>query len=91
MMHKKEKRVMPEPPLSVGNLAVAHEHVRDLEEGKSALRPPKLRLLQNVAQQELDEEVEVDHRAPAKGILTGLLVSIAIWCLIALGILFAMS
>lgn len=90
-MHKKEKRAMPEPPQTVGNLAVVSESVPGLKEGKSTLRTPTLRLLRNVAQQELGEEVHADRQAPARGILIGLLWSIAIWCLIALAILFVMS
>lgn len=90
-MHKKEKRAMPEPPQTVGNLAVVSESVPDLKEGKDTPRPPKLRLLQNVGPKDSDQEIEADHLAPAKGILNGLLWSIAIWCLIALAILFVMS
>jgi DNA-binding TFAR19-related protein (PDSD5 family) len=72
-------------PQSWGNLALADESLVVLQSPKARTRSPRLRLVQDITEEEV--EVEVDALAPTTGIINGIRLSLTLWSLIGVIIL----
>jgi hypothetical protein len=83
LMQTKGKRETRQYPQSWGNLALADESLGVLHKPNTNPCFPRLSLVQDMT----EEEVEDDALAPATGILNGIRLSITLWSVIALIIL----
>jgi hypothetical protein len=70
-------------PSSWGNLALADESPGVLQTLKAKTRAPRLSVVQDIT----EEEVEGEALAPTMGIINGIRLSLTLWSLIGLSIL----
>ena len=81
LMQTKEQQETRQYPQSWGNLALADESLGVLQKPKAKTRSPRLSLVQDIA------EEEVDALALTTGIINGIRLSLALWSLIGVIIL----
>ena len=87
LMQTKGQRETRQYPQSWGNLALADESLGILQTPKAKTRSPRLSMVQDIT----EEEVEVDALAPMTGIINGILLSLTLWSLIGVIILWLVN
>ena len=83
LMQTKEQREPRQYPQSWGNLALANESLGVLQTPKAKTRSPRLSMVQDIAEQ----EVEIEALALTTGMINGVRLSLMLWSLIGVIIL----
>jgi len=83
LMQTNETRETRQYPQSWGNLALANESLVVLQPPKAKTRSPRLSMVQDIAEQ----EVEIEALALTTGMINGIRLSLMLWSLIGVIIL----
>ena len=83
LMQAKEQRETRQSPQSLGNLALANESLGVLQPPKAKTRSPRLSMVRDIA----EEEVEIEALALTTGMINGIRLSLMLWSLIGVIIL----
>ena len=83
LMQTKEQREPRQYPQSWGNLALANESLGVLQPPKAKTRSPRLSMVRDIA----EEEVEIEALALTTGMINGIRLSLMLWSLIGVIIL----
>ena len=85
LMQTKEQRQPRQYPQSWGNLALANESLGVLQPPKAKTRSPRLSMVQDIAEEEI--EIEIEALALTTGMINGVRLSLMLWSLIGVIIL----
>jgi len=85
LMQTKEQREPRQYPQSWGNLALANESLGVLQPPKAKTRSPRLSMVQDIAEEEI--EIEIEALALTTGMINGVRLSLMLWSLIGVIIL----
>jgi hypothetical protein len=85
LMQTKEQREPRQYPQSWGNLALANESLGVLQPPKAKTRSPRLSMVQDIAEEEV--EIEIEALALTTGMINGVRLSLMLWSLIGVIIL----
>jgi len=83
LMQTKGERETRQYPQSWGNLALANESLGVLQPPKAKTRSPRLSMVRDIA----EEEVEIEALALTTGMINGIRLSLMLWSLIGVIIL----